>query len=481
MPRSIRGRLTLGLSTLIALGMIAFALFLYLAVRDALTGDLERTLRVQAQQVAASFDFGAPEASADGTGQHMDIGAVDQFATAGLFVETFDARGHLLARSSNLGRLHLPAETRAGALVRAAPQLLTQAVPGGTLRVYSVPAVRGRRIVGLVLIAASLDAVTSTTRTLLSLLVVGTLGLLLLVILSSRMVVRRGLRPLDEMATVAERITARRLDQRLTLRDPPAEVARLAATFDAMLDRLDGAFATQRRFVADASHDLRTPLATLHGRSEVLLLTPDLDAQTRAGLVLIREEAARMGRLVANLLVLARSDEGQAIDRRPVELDALLLEVVHQARGRARGVAVTLGHEDQARVLGQVDLLKQAVLNLVDNALTYTPPGGQVEVSLIVADGQVSVTVRDTGPGIAPDDLAHIFERFYRADRARSRHGGGAGLGLSIVRWIAEAHGGYVTVESAVGVGSVFTLALPLSNQSVTVPYLVPNHPVTET
>ncbi len=479
MPRSIRGRLTLGLSTVIALGMIVFALFLYLAVTDALTGDLERTLRVQAQQVAASFDFGTPETGADGTGQHADIGAVDQFATAGLFVETFDARGRLLARSSNLGRLHLPGETRAGALVRAAPQLLTQAVPGGALRVYSVPAVRGGQTIGLVLIAASLHTVTATTRTLLILLVVGTLGLLLLVILASGVVVRRGLRPLDEMATLAERITARRLDQRLILRDPPAEVARLAATFDAMLDRLDAAFATQRRFVADASHDLRTPLATLHGRSEVLLLTPDLDPETRAGLVLIREEAARMGRLVANLLVLARVDEGQTIDRRPVELDALLLEVVHQARARAHGVGVTLGHEDQAPVCGQADLLKQAVLNLVDNALTYTPPGGQVEVALTVADGQVVVAVRDTGPGIAPDDLAHIFERFYRADRARSRHTGGAGLGLSIVRWIAAAHGGHVTVESAVGVGSTFALVLPLSNPSVTVASPISDRPVT--
>lgn len=469
MPRSIRGRLTLGLSTLIALGMIAFALLLYLAVSDALGGDLDRTLRVQAQQVAAGFDFGAPEAGTDGAGQHVDIGAVDQFATAGLFVETFDARGRLLARSSNLGRLHLPGEARAIALIRAAPRFATEAVPGGALRVYSVPAIRSGHTVGLVRIAASLHTVTATTRTLLILLVVGTLGLLLLVILGSGLVIRRGLRPLDEMATVAERITARRLDQRLTLRDPPAEVARLAATFDAMLDRLDAAFATQRRFVADASHDLRTPLATLHGRSEVLLLTPDLDSETRAGLVLIREEAARMGRLVANLLVLARSDEGQVIDRRPVELDVLLLEVVHQARSRATGVAVTLGHEDQAHLLGQVDLLKQALLNLVDNALTYTPPGGHVEVSLTVVDDQVQVAVRDTGPGIAPDDLTHIFERFYRADRARSRHDGGAGLGLSIVRWIVEAHGGHVTVESRVGVGSTFTLVLPLSNRSITI------------
>jgi len=469
MPPSIRGRLTLWLSLLITLCMIAFALFLYLTVRGALTGDLERTLRVQAQQVAASFDFGGPEAGADGSGQHVDISAVDQFATAGLFVETFDARGRLLARSSNLGRLSLPGVARAAALVRATPDdYATEAVPGGEVRVYSMAAVRGGHTVGLVRVAASLDVVTRTTQTLLGLLVAGTLGLVLLVILGSGVAVRRGLRPLEQMATVTEGITAHHLDQRLILRNPPAEVARLAATFDAMLDRLDAAFATQRRFVADASHDLRTPLATLHGRSEVLLLNPDLDAETRAGLLLIRAEAARLGRLVANLLLLARGDEGQPLDRRPVDLDVLLLEVAHQARAQAQGVTVTLGHEDQAQVLGNADLLKQALLNLVDNALTYTPPGGQVVLSLTVSTAQVQVAVRDSGPGIAPDDVEHIFERFYRTDQARSRHSGGAGLGLSIVRWIAEAHGGGVTVKSAVGAGSTFTLALPLSHHSPT-------------
>jgi len=471
MPPSIRGRLTLWLSLLITLCMIAFALFLYLTVRGALTGDLERTLRVQAQQVAASFDFGGLEAAADGSGQHVDISAVDQFATAGLFVETFDARGRLLARSSNLGRLSLPGVARAAALVRATPDdYATEAVPGGEVRVYSMAAVRGGHTVGLVRVAASLDVVTRTTQTLLGLLVAGTLGLVLLVILGSGVAVRWGLRPLEQMATVTEGITAHHLDQRLILRNPPAEVARLAATFDAMLDRLDAAFATQRRFVADASHDLRTPLATLHGRSEVLLLNSDLDAETRAGLLLIRAEAARLGRLVANLLLLARGDEGQPLDRRPVDLDVLLLEVAHQARAQAQGVTVTLGHEDQAQVLGNADLLKQALLNLVDNALTYTPPGGQVVLSLTVSTAQVQVAVRDSGPGIAPDDVEHIFERFYRTDQARSRHSGGAGLGLSIVRWIAEAHGGRVTVKSVVGAGSTFTLVLPISNRSLTVP-----------
>src|SRR2546421_9505941 len=215
------------------------------------------------------------------------------------------------------------------------------------------------------------------------------------------------------------------LDQRMALRAPPREVGRLAGTFNAMLDRLHAAFAAQRRFVADASHELRTPLATIRGRSEVLLLSPTLDPQTREGLVLIRDEAGRMGRLVANLLLLARGDEARAIHRRPVELDVLLLEVAHQARALAQGVTVTIVHEDQAMVLGDADLLKQLVLNLVDNALAYTPPGGRVDLSLYVANGHARLAVRDTGSGIPPAEVARIFERFYRLDRARTRRSGG--------------------------------------------------------
>ncbi|MCA1599734.1 MAG: cell wall metabolism sensor histidine kinase WalK, partial [Chloroflexi bacterium] len=197
---------------------------------------------------------------------------------------------------------------------------------------------------------------------------------------------------------------------------------------------------------------------------DVLLLDPTLDGAAREGVALMRDEAARMGRLVANLLLLARGDEARAIDRRPVELDVLVLEAARQARApaAARGVTVALGHEDQATALGDADLLKQLLLNLVDNAIAYTPSGGRVELSLDVDGEWARLSVRDTGPGIPAADVERIFERFYRMDEARTRRSGGAGLGLAIARWIAEAHGGHIAVESVVGRGSTFTLVLPL-------------------
>src|ERR671939_428008 len=460
---SIRAQLTAWLALLTTLCLVAFAFYLYVAVGHVLTADLDRVLSVQAQQVAASYEFDAPDSGDEAQDeQRVDTSLGDQFAAAGVLAEVFDSWGHLLASSSNLGPRQVPLPAPAWALVYAAPRLSTQAVPGGALRVYSLPAIHEGQVVGLVVVAASLHEVLATTQAMLALLVVGGLGVVLLAVLGGGVLVRRGLRPLEEMASVAEGITARRLDQRMALRDPPREVGRLAGTFNAMLDRLHAAFAAQRRFVADASHELRTPLATIRGRSEVLLLSPTLDPETREGLAMIRDEAGRMGRLVANLLLLARGDEGRTIDRRPVELDVLLLEVARQARALAQGVTVTIGHEDQALVRGDADLLKQLLLNLVDNALTYTPPGGQVDLSLHVADGHTRLVVRDTGPGIPPAEVAHIFERFYRLDQARSRRSGGAGLGLAIARWIAEAHGGRTEAQRTGGHGSILTVVLPL-------------------
>lgn len=466
---SIRARLMVGLAALIVLCLGAFAVYAYVAVADTLNADLDHTLRLQAEQIAATSDFVAPEFTGAVAARPAELGVVNQVAKAGIVVETFDLRGRVIERSDNLGPRLLATPAEAMALAKQPPHLSMRSVPGGTLRVYSLPAMRAGRPVGVVLVAATLRQITATTRTVFVLLVAGGLGVAAVTVLGSSLLVRRGLRPLDEMTRVAESITARRFEQRLQLRRPPREVDRLARTFDAMLDRLHEAFAAQRRFVADAAHELRTPLMTIRGRGDVLLLDPAFDGPAREGLLLMRDEAARMGRLVTNLLLLARGEEGRALDRQPVELDVLLLEVAQHAHALAHGVTVAIGHEDQAVVCGDADLLKQLVLNLVDNALTYTPAGGRVELSLFVVAGWARLAVRDTGPGLAADDLAHIFERFYRVDRARSRHSGGAGLGLAIALWIAEAHGGRIEVESVLGRGSTFTLMVPLSNESIAV------------
>ncbi|HEY5625328.1 MAG TPA: HAMP domain-containing sensor histidine kinase, partial [Dehalococcoidia bacterium] len=231
-------------------------------------------------------------------------------------------------------------------------------------------------------------------------------------------------------------------------------------TFDAMLDRLERAFAQQRDFVMDMSHEIRTPLAALRGNIEVLLMDDGIDDETRSTLTRMSREVQRLVRLTANLLYSAHADAGREVARQPVDLDGLVLEVCHQAQSLRPEVKLNLAHEDQVAVTGDFDLLKQVVLNLVDNALKFSPDGGAVSVAVRREGAEARVIVADEGAGISPDQLPHIFERLYRAENGKRRTSG-AGLGLSISNWIARAHGGHIAVESEPGKGSTFTLVLP--------------------
>jgi len=227
-----------------------------------------------------------------------------------------------------------------------------------------------------------------------------------------------------------------------------------------MLDRLESLFRAQQRFIADISHELRSPLTTIRGNVDLLrrmncVDKPSLDA--------IQSETERMTRMVSDLLLLAQADAGLPIRRERVELDTLILEVYRQVRPAVGDIELVIGEEDQATILGDPDRIKQLMLNLVDNAIKYTPKGGRVTLGLRRAQGQAVLTVSDTGIGIPPEDLPHIFERFYRVDKARSRAAGGVGLGLSIVKWIVQAHGGRIDVHSEPGQGTTFTVWLPLA------------------
>ena len=241
------------------------------------------------------------------------------------------------------------------------------------------------------------------------------------------------------------------------------EVQRLADTFDAMLERLDAAFQQQRNFVLDVSHELRTPLTALQGNLDVLLMDDRLDGEMRTQLERMSKEVGRLIRLTSNLLYLAHADAGRELDRRPVELDTLCLEVYRQTKDLRPEVKFRLGHEDQVTVVGDRDLLKQLVLNLVDNSLKYTPANGEVTLSLYGDQSRARIVVRDTGPGIRPDQIPLIFRRFYQAEGGEKR-AGGAGIGLAISDWIARAHGGKIAVESELGKGSTFTVSLPLDS-----------------
>jgi signal transduction histidine kinase len=252
---------------------------------------------------------------------------------------------------------------------------------------------------------------------------------------------------------------------RISPHDRHDEIGQLAAAFNGMMDRLQEVFEQQRRFVADASHEMRTPLTAIIGNSELLARELPKESEGRTALTMIRREAGRLSRLVNDLLTLAELDAGPQLIKAPVELDTLLLDVYAQAKHIDDRVRVRLGDVTPIIVIADADRLRQLLLNLIDNAIKYTPAGGTVTLSLDEEPGFARLCVADTGVGIPPDDLPHIFDRFYRADKARSGHAG-AGLGLSICRWIVEAHGGHIRVESTVGVGTTVIVELPTKSES---------------
>jgi signal transduction histidine kinase len=275
----------------------------------------------------------------------------------------------------------------------------------------------------------------------------------------------RALRPLDTITQTALQITrADDLSRRIPLGGSSKdEVSRLGMAFNESLERLEKLFNAQRRFLADVSHELRTPLTAIRGNVDLLRRMGGADADS---LNAIQSEAERMSRLVGDILLLAQADTGHLpLARDRVELDTLLLEVFREAQVLAAGVHVGIGEIDQIAINGDRDRLKQLLLNLVSNALKFTPEGGRVTLGLGRVNQWARLTVSDTGAGIPPADQPHIFERFYRVDKARSRALGGAGLGLSIAQRIAQMHAGRIEVASdgVAGHGSAFSVWLPLA------------------
>jgi heavy metal sensor kinase len=289
--------------------------------------------------------------------------------------------------------------------------------------------------------------------------------ILMLAGLGGYFLANRALRPIDRITRTAQAISASQLDQRIGYTGPQDEVGRLATTFDNMLDRLQKAFERERRFTADASHELRTPLTALKGRLGVTLSQPRTPAEYENALRDLEQEVDRLIRLSTDLLFLARLDQ-RRLPWQPQALDLsdLLSAVVEQMRPLAedKGLVLTEEVPPALSILGDPDHLIRLFVNLLDNAIKYTPPGGQVVLRAGKERTGVWVAISDTGPGIPPEHLPHLFERFYRVEESRSRPSGGAGLGLAIAHEIARWHGGIIEAQSEPGHGATFTVHLPL-------------------
>ncbi|HWX97995.1 MAG TPA: HAMP domain-containing sensor histidine kinase [Solirubrobacteraceae bacterium] len=322
---------------------------------------------------------------------------------------------------------------------------------------------------GITVAAVPLREVDQTLSRLLLVegLVIG--GVLLALGLSAYFVVRLGLRPLDRIELTAGQIAGGQLSRRVSPADSRTEVGRLGLALNAMLDRLEKAFADRtlseerlRQFLADASHELRTPLASIRGYAELHRMGATEDAAgTEMAMRRIEDESKRMGVLVEDLLTLARLDEEPAVRRQQVDLAALARDAVEDARATAPDRSISVSSPASAIVSGDPHQLRQVLANLTRNALVHTPAATPIEVSVSEDEGAVTVSVRDHGPGLPADSSDIIFDRFWRAEGGRERGKAGAGLGLAIVHGVLDAHGGLITAQNAAGGGALFVVRLP--------------------
>jgi heavy metal sensor kinase len=480
---TIRLRLTLWYTALLGTTLILFSVVVYSALATNLWAQVEQDAARQAGEVATAltqqlqFDILVIR----NTQSQVQFPDVDFFASAsGVQVIGFD--GMIYKRSSNLGSMRVPDYMSALDPIRSGENhsYYTTGVNDTRMLVYSVPLMVNESIVGAVQVVKTVDAVSNALSQISRYLILGTALSLVLAAIVGAFLARRTLAPLDAITRTAGSITQTGdLGRRLNVLEDQSEVGQLSATFNAMLDQIQQLFNTQQQLIADVSHELRTPLTTVQGNVQLLQrmvetaqagkpITPEMLGLLPEILGEVEIEATRMNAMINDLLLLAQADSGAlALQQEPVEMDTLLLEIYRQAQRLAdqtRGpdmLDIRLGSEDQAMILGDRERLRQLLLNLLDNAIKYTPEGGAITLALEVEDDWVKVMVTDTGIGISPENQELIFSRFYRTDKARTRELGGSGLGLSIVQWIAEAHGGRVTVESELGEGSTFTLHLP--------------------
>jgi len=464
---SIRLRLTLWYTLILSALLVVIGFAVVNVFAATLQANADRTLEDTANQVfALTRQIGSIVLGE----MRVDVPVeADVFRAAGAYLQVIDLDRQVVRESANLGGYDQPLDAEALDSGDESTTRRDVMIGSARLRVLTVP-IRTRvplQLVGYLQVGVSLDANDEALAQLTRILIVGGAAGLVLAGIGGVFLARQALRPIDTITQTALSITeAGDLRQRIPAPSTHDEVGRLAHTFNRMLARLEALFQSQQRFTADISHELRTPLTTIRGNIDLMRRTRTADD---ASLDAAQSEIDRMTRLVGDLLLLAQADAGLPIRREPVSLDTVMLEVFEQMRVVADGVHVSIDRDESVMVMGDPDRLKQLALNLVGNAVRYTPAGGKVTLSLECCDGWAQLSISDTGPGIPPEHLPHIFDRFYRVDKSRSRReagnaralSGGAGLGLSIAQWIAEIHDGRIEVHSEVGQGTTFTVYLP--------------------
>ena len=462
----LRVRLTLWYGSALALVLIIFSVILYAItarnLRDTVDESLEDTATTAVRSLEAR-GFLPLLNEEELLSQFPELARIDKF------FQIFSPSGTITIRSPNIKQHDVPlSRTALEAAFRSQRVFESAKYPKEPpLRLISVPIMYHGNLLYIVQVGTSMDSVGETLHRFLVLLVIAIPIALAVSLAGGWFLAGRALRPVDKITFAAQRIAAGDLSQRLSM--PPAqdEIGRLAATFNNMIGRLDTSFRQIRQFTSDASHELRTPLTVMKGETDLILRRPRPIEDYKTVLESNLEEIDRMTRIVDELLFLSRADMGEVkIESLPVALELLVEDVHRQATllGHDRNIEVVLGTITPVVVQGDDLRLRELLLNLVENAMKYSHPGGKVEISLLKEGQEARLSITDHGIGIDPADHKKIFQRFFRTDVARTHTKKGTGLGLAICAWIADLHKGRVDVKSDLGQGSTFTVVLPLAS-----------------
>ena len=447
----------------------------YVSLESSLANSFDATLRLQAQQIGEDIYLSKKQIQITDTAAELPgfTTTISKKSTShttinvGLMVRLLDANGKFLRETPEFSNLVIPNDSVASPLHGDQWVGQTNNRTGDPIRLYSQPLLQHGKRFAIIQVAQSLGTLHDTLKHITKELLKTGILVLCFSAIGSYLLTYRAFAPIHKLIQAARAIKAGDLRKRVPVPKAKDEVRFLAETLNEMIIHLDEMFTRQRRFVADASHELRTPIAAIRSRTDVALLQNDLPEEYATVLQDINAETVRLSHLINDLLALARGDEGQTLfEQEPVQLDSLAEMVAANAEALAAERQVALGVHVPVpiTILGDEARLIQMIINLLDNAILYTNAGGSVILTVTKTQTHAILSIKDSGIGIAPEHLPHIFERFYRADPAHTRtERGSSGLGLAIVAWIIQVHKGTISVESKVGQGSLFTVTLPLA------------------
>ena len=463
--KSIRSRLTAWYVTLLAIILILFSVLLNYFLAKRLHESVDNSLTVSATVVATSATMRLSNSPLPGLNQLFE-----QFMNQGnlnKFYRIYDGSGNVGSRSKNISASQFPLSQNAYAEALEGRNSYETFKVGAQqpIRVITMPILLEGKLINLVQVGTSLEAVQETLRNLKIFLFTAVPSVLILAALFARFMARRALKPISRIIDTAREIgQGQELSKRIPVLKIKDELGQLALTFNEMMNRLENSFAQMRQFSSDASHELRTPLTVLKGQNELILSKQRKLEEYQEVISSNLEEINYMSKVLEDLFVLSKSDENKInLDCKPVDLRALVEEVCKHAEVLAeeKNIKIVIAFLEPTEVKGDEVRLRQMVWNVLQNGIKYTQRGGELKISLQNEDEFVLLSVQDTGIGIPEEDLPLIFNRFYRVDKARTRDEGGSGLGLSICKQIAEAHKGKIEVESKLGVGTRFNIRLP--------------------